>query len=183
MKKVIAIINDLLNGLNNVIDKINKLDYEKNCGNQVIRDKICQLTSLISRKFASKKTTKYNGNMLTMYKDISYMKSLDSKAFLENIVPNICAFISRAAGYDLKKTTNSQFLFKFSIAMEAIHYLKNENKILPHSFLVNLIKTFTSGSKTVTALNGQILRAASDPTFKNWISTQGKEKLVFPDDT
>ena len=34
------IINDLLNGHDNVIDKLNQLDYEKNYRNQVIMDKI-----------------------------------------------------------------------------------------------------------------------------------------------
>lgn len=39
-KNIMEIINDLLNGHDNVIDKLNQLDYEKNYRNQVIMDKI-----------------------------------------------------------------------------------------------------------------------------------------------
>ena len=35
-KNKIEIINGLLNGLDNVIDKLNKLDYAKNYGNRFI---------------------------------------------------------------------------------------------------------------------------------------------------
>lgn len=125
------------------------------------------MTPLIGTKLVSKNVTKCNGNMYKIYKDISYLKSRNSKSFFENIDPILCSFISSAAGYDLKEITDSQFLFRFSIATEAIHHLKNQNMILPNSFLVNLIETFTSCSKTVTASNGQILPAASDHIYRN----------------
>ena len=45
--------------------------------------------------------------------------------------------------------------FLLTMIVEAIYHLKNNNLILPHCFLANLVETFISGSKTVTAINGK----------------------------
>ena len=46
--------------------------------------------------------------------------------------------------------------FLLAVIVEAIYHLKNSNLILPDCFLANLVETFISGSKTVTAINGKI---------------------------
>ena len=49
--------------------------------------------------------------------------------------------------------------------------------ILPHCFLENLVETFISGSKRVTAINGKNLPSANDTTYKKWFNENGKEKI------
>ena len=67
-----------------------------------------------------------------------------------------------------------------AVIVEAIYHLKNSNLILPHCFLANLVETFTSGSKTVTAVNGKNLPSASDATYRKWLNENGKEENVVP---
>ena len=67
-----------------------------------------------------------------------------------------------------------------AVIVEAIYHLKNSNLILPHCFLANLVETFISSSKTVTAINAKILPSASDTTYRKWLNENGKEKNVVP---
>ena len=88
--------------------------------------------------------------------------------------------MSSAVGCDLDRTTCSEYVFKFCVITEGIYHIKNQNLILPHCFLLNLIESFISGSKAVTSLNGKVLTCASDTTYRNWLKEQGKDKLPTP---
>ena len=60
--------------------------------------------------------------------------------------------------------------------MEAIYHPKNTNLVLSDCFLTNLVETFISGSKTVTAINGKILPEANDTSYRKWLNEYGREK-------
>ena len=64
--------------------------------------------------------------------------------------------------------------FLLAVIVEAIYHFKNNNLILPHSFLANLVETFISGSKAVTAINGKILPSASGTTYRKWLNENKK---------
>ena len=66
---------------------------------------------------------------------------------------------------------------KFSVCLESIYNVKNRMLVLPHTFTDNLIQTVTSGSRTVTDMNGKILPAGRDPTYRNRFYNQGLEML------
>ena len=136
---------------------------------------VIKLVNLIGKKFVMKnlKTT----DLKELYKDT---RNLNSKQFLEKTNPILKSFLSSAIGVDLDRTTCSQYMFKFAVVIEGIYHLLNQNTILPHCFMLNLIETFISGSKTVTALNGIVLPSASDTTYRNWLKEQGKNKLETP---
>ena len=70
--------------------------------------------------------------------------------------------------------------FLLAVIEEAIYHLKNTNLILPHCFLTNLVKTFISGLKTVTAINGKILPGASDTSYRKWVNENGRQKNGVP---
>ena len=66
-----------------------------------------------------------------------------------------------------------------AVIVEAIYHLKNNNLILPHCFLSNLVEIFISCSKTVTAINRKILLSVSDTKYRKWLNENGKEKILF----
>ena len=63
--------------------------------------------------------------------------------------------------------------------IESVYHLKNNNLILSHSFLANLIQTFVLGSKTVTTINGKIVAGRSDTSYRKWLQTNAKE-IPYP---
>ena len=94
-----------------------------------------------------------------MYKDLNFLKKTDSKVYLAEREPILISFLK---GIVSKSHCNP---FLLAVIVEAIYHLKNTNLIQPHCFLTNLVKTFISGSKTVTAINGKILPGASDTSY------------------
>ena len=157
------------------IDKLCTQLKELNNENDNLNKKIEELTSIIAHQFVNKnmKISEFAG----LHKDCT---NLDSKSMLEKVNPILTSFLSSVVGVDIYKTTCSEYLYKFCIVVEGILHLKNQNLILPHCFLLNLIETFISGSKTVTSLNGKVLPCASDTTYRKWLKEQGLEKLTTP---
>ena len=152
---------------NEIIETIDKLCAQLkdfNNENNSVNEKIEELTTLIAHQFVNKKikTSEFAG----LHQDFT---NLDSKSFLKKVNPILTSFLSSVAGININTTTCSEYLYKFCIVVEAILHLKNQNLVLPHCFLLNLIETFISGSKTVTSLNGKVLPCASDTTYRKWL--------------
>ena len=105
-----------------------------------------------------------------MYKDLNFLKKIDSKVYLAEKEPILISFLK---GIVLKNHYNP---FLLAVIVEAIYHVKNTNLILPHCFLTNLIKTFISGLKTMTAINGKILPGASDTSYRKWVNEKRREK-------
>ena len=120
-----------------------------------------------------------------MYKDVESLQTLEPKKFIDERKsqnPLLVNLISSMIGVDISSVTNTNGKFLYSVCMiiESIYHLKNDNLILPHCFLVNLIQTFISGSKSVTAINGKLLPAASDTSYRKWLNMHGSSELETP---
>ena len=79
--------------------------------------------------------------------------------------------------FDFRAQSNTPLLFSVALAVEMIYFIRNLNLILPHSFLINLVQMFVSGSKTTSMINGKISPGASYPSYKSWLKIQGAEKV------
>ena len=126
-----------------------------------VQKHLLDLTEVIATQFSRLNIA---GDMKTIendYKDVERLKSINSLEFIRARDPYLVRFFQSAVGVKLSPNTTRQVLFNFAVAIEAVYHLRNLNLILPHCFRVNLIETFISGSKTVTALNGKVLPAAS----------------------
>ena len=64
-------------------------------------------------------------------------------------------FLNGCCNVDYEDQTNMATLFAIAVALEMIYFIRNFNLVLPHCFAVNLLRSFTSGSKTVSTLNGK----------------------------
>ena len=62
-----------------------------------------------------------------------------------------------------------------------VYFIRNLNLILPHCFILNLLQSFVSGSKTVSVLNGKVNPGASYASYKKWIAMQGAQELIPPE--
>ena len=71
-------------------------------------------------------------------------------------------------------------LFTIRILAEIFYFIRNLNLVLPHCFLVNLLQSFVSGSKTVPALNGKVLPSAGYHTYKTWVEHVGADPIKCP---
>ena len=92
------------------------------------------------------------------------------KVYLAEREPILISFLN---GIVSKSHCNPLLLV---VIVEAIYHLKNTNLILPQCFLTNLVETFISGLKIVTAINGKILSGAIDTNYRKWVNENGREK-------
>ena len=146
------LLNDISATIDSLMDKLQKAENL----DDVCEAKLSKLFSLVAIKFVSKEVSKDCLEISSVYKDINDLQTLDSKQFILARVPLLVNFIANVVGYSIERTTDHQYLFAFASTIENIYHLKNQNAILPHSFLINLIQSFVSGSKTVTALNNSL---------------------------
>ena len=109
-----------------------------------------------------------------MYKDLNSLIKIYSKVYLAEREPILILVLE---GIVSKSHCNA---FLLAVIVETIYHLKNTNLILPHCFITNLVETFISGSKTVTTINGKILRGASDTSHRKWVNENGREKNRVP---
>ena len=53
--------------------------------------------------------------------------------------------------------------------------------VLPHGFIINLLKKFVTRLKTVSTLNGKVTPGESYSTYKYWFNAKGDKVLISPD--
>ena len=160
--------NDKTNQILLIIDSLINLLNSEEFNHILVAPKISLLASLIDNKFVSQSLISTANNIQNIYKSHNDLVNINTKTFLNKTDPILQSFLSGSIGYNINSTTNPEYLYKFSMVTETIYHLKNQNLILPHCFLVNLIQSFISGSKTaVTALNGKIMPSAGDATYRN----------------
>ena len=68
-------------------------------------------------------------------------------------------------------------LLQFTVEM--VYFLRNQNVILPHCFLMNLVQSFISGSKVVSVINGKAAPGASYTSYKKWIADTGEQPVNY----
>ena len=77
------------------------------------------------------------------------MEKMEPKEFLAG---RNSALLSFLCGIVPHKDPHS-YQFATLLLVENVYNLKNNNLVLPHNFMANLIQTFISGSNSVTAVN------------------------------
>ena len=130
---------------------------------------VTKLAGIIGKKFVGEAMPKETDDIQKLYKNITYLSTMTPSAFLADRNPTLLSFIRSIVCH---KDPNS---FQLASIVENIYNLRNNNLVLPHNFVTNLIQTFTSGSKTVTAINGKINSGGSDTTYRSWLQDNSIE--------
>ena len=147
--------------ISSIEELLKKLERTKNLEiSEKLNGKLQSLTSFIGTNYVRPAITSDSRQISSMYKDLNFLKKNNSKVNLAEREPILILFLK---GIVSKSHCNP---FLLAVIVEAIYHLKNTYLILPHCFLTNLVKTFISGSKIVTAINGKILSGASDTSYK-----------------
>ena len=105
---------------------------------------------------------------------------LDLRNYLRERNQQVLQFINGCCNINYKDQTTTT-LFTIATALEMIYFTRNINLVLPHCFLVNLLQSFVSGSKTVWTLNGKVTLGSSYFTYKKWVNVKGKDVVKCPD--
>ena len=119
--------------------------------------------------------------MKGLYKDDKFLTNLDSLKYLGDRNQLLLSFIDGCSNLFYQKQTNATTLYAVAVTVEMIYFLRNFNLVLPHCFLINLIQSFVSGSKTVSTLNGKVTPSCGYTTYKKWLDVQGKDEVKCPE--
>ena len=133
-------------------------------------EKLKRLLNLIGMKFVQNNIYEDGLTLRSKYRDTEYLSSLNSNKFILEINQLLLSFICGAVDLDFEKQTHPSFLYAIAVTVEMVYFLRNLNLILPHCFLINLVQSFTSGSKIVTNTNGKVFPGASYTSYKTWLN-------------
>ena len=159
---------------------IQKLRADKDAlKRDLVKNKLTHLLEYIGREAIQPALKNDTTHLQQQYQSAELLRNLDSKKFLQQCNSMLLAFLLSVTGRKLE-SMDSIMLYTLSVSIESIYHVKNRNLVLPHTFTSNLLQTVTSGSKTVTEVNGKISPAASDTTYRTWFYNQGLEKLATP---
>ena len=141
---------------------------------------MCQLLQVVGSKCVQKKVFNDGKTIQNKYKDSEYLSTLNSKQFIKERNQLVVSFICACANIQIEDQKNKNFIYAVAVAVEIIYYLRDLNIILPHCFLINLVQSFVSGSKTVSVLNGKVTPSCGYELYKNKLELKGSYKLVCP---
>ena len=101
-----------------------------------------------------------------LYQDNLHFSSMNMLEFIKSRNKNLLSFFLGASGLDLNKLSEKS-QYELACVIESIYHLCNSNIVLPHSFLGNLLRFCTSGSKVVPIIHGKLTPAGSYFTVHN----------------
>ena len=168
-------MNELIGKLTDVIEKSKPEEISN-----VDQGKLQCLLHLIGSKFIQSDVYTDGLQVATIHKDPGQLANLDSKNYISDRNQLLISFINGTVNFNIEDQHNTVILFAFAVALEMIYYLRNLNLILPHCFLTNILQCFTSGSKTVSVLNGKVSPSCGYTSYKNWLCERGAEKNECP---
>ena len=150
---------ELIQMIDSIINKLN----EKKSFSSNVHKKINSLVNIIGTKFVGDLIGKEYASLQEMNKDTSYMETLHPRTFLSDRNEVLKTFLWSIA------PSKDPYSYQVAMVVETIYHMRNNNLILPHSFMSNLIQTFISGSKTVTTINGKLFAGGGDTTYRKWL--------------
>ncbi|XP_057301718.1 uncharacterized protein LOC130636116 [Hydractinia symbiolongicarpus] len=150
------------NDLSDLINHLKTMNEEHL--SHVNSSKLEELLEVLGSKFVRKNVAKDIKEIRFKYKDPSYLMNLGSQSFLLERDEFISSFICSIASIKIEDQTNKTFLYCLAVTVEMIYFLQNQNVILPHCFMMNLVQAFVSGSKIVSVVNGKAAPGASYTT-------------------
>ena len=119
-------------------------------------------------------------NIRFLYQDGGYLLQMKNLDFINDRNVLLVQFLLGLTGIDLKAASDKE-QYAFACVIESIYHLRNLNVVLPNSFLYNLVQFYTSGSKTVPAINGKVTPGGSYYTVHNWLSKRAENPLICPE--
>ena len=161
--------------LESVIDSLILKLRRKQNHTVVVEQKLNSLLQVIGNKIINPSLKSDTDKFQKLYQTAGTLSDLKSNEFIGNCNNMMVNFLCAVTGRRIDSMDNL-LLYTFSVCLESIYHLKNRNLVLPHAFMSNLIQTVTSGSRTVTDINGKILPGASDPTYRTWFYNQGLQE-------
>ena len=114
---------------------------------------MCQLLQVVGSKCVQKEVFNDGRTIQNKFKDSEYLPTLNSKQFIKERNQSVVSFTCACANIWIEDQKNENFIYAVAVAVEMIYYLRGINIILPHCFLISLVQSFVSGSKTVSVLN------------------------------
>ena len=111
------------------------------------------------------------------YKDDKFLKTMDTKKYLEERNQLVLDFINGCCGINYREQSDNLMLFTIAVAVEMIYFIRNLNLVLPHCFIINLWQSFVSGFKKVSTLNGKVTAGARYTAYKSWVLNFGSNKI------
>ena len=106
---------------------------------------------------------------------------LDTNKYLAERNQMALQFLNGCCNVNYEDHTNTATLFAIAVTVEMIYFIRNFNLVLPHYFVVNLLESFVSESKTVSTVNGKVTPGASYSTSKKWLNVKSDKVLICPD--
>ena len=168
-------LHNLIDGLTTAVKNLSKKNVE-----YVDKTKLGNLLNIISSTFIEEHIKSDGLQISSLHKSTSYLSNLNSTRFLLERNQLLLEFINGAIKFDYKSQDNSVLLYSLAMTVEMIYYLRNNNLILPHCFMANLVQSFIAGSKTVSVINGKVSPSASYTSYKNWMANKGSKPLPSP---
>ena len=165
--------------LEQLLDEINSSTEEEL--SHVDENLLKSLLQKMGEKFISKNIFKDGLELRSHYKDMEFLAELDSGKFLKDRNQLLLSFINGCCNLEYEMQSKSIMSFSIAVTLEMIYFIRNLNLVLPHCFLLNLMQSFVSGSKTVSALNGKISPSGGYTTYKKWLDKKGSEALECPE--
>ena len=98
------------------------------------------------------------------YKDDKFLKMMDTKKFIEERNQLALGFTNGCCGINYREQSENLMLFTIAVAVEMIYFICNLSLVLLHCFKINLLESFVSGSKNVSALDGKVTPGAGCTT-------------------
>ena len=89
---------------------------------------------------------------------------MDAKKFIEERNQLVLGFINGCCGINYREQSGNLMLFTIAVAVEMIYFICNLSLVLLHCFKINLLESFVSGSKNVSALDGKVTPGAGCTT-------------------
>ena len=125
--------------------------------------KIQELLRLLGKHYVKEEVYLEDITIKDSYKNPAYLQRFNPSEYIKKASPFVVSFLTGVTGMDFSQE-NEKVKFAVSSCCEQISYIRNLNLVLPCSFLTNLIQSCTSGSKTVSVLNGKVTPAGSYTT-------------------
>ena len=138
-----------------------------------------QLINLLGEKIIKPKILSDGTTLSRQYTSVDYLKNMDPQTFINERENILVAFLKGISGR-IFKDESSHVAYQIACVIESIYYLVNFNWIFPHCFVINLIQSTISGSKTVTTLNGKVFPGGGYTTYHSWLNNVGNKHLVCP---
>ena len=99
---------------------------------EVDMQQIHLLLKIIGSRFVKNQIYKDGISLKKCYKDDKFLKTMDTKKYLEKRNQLVLGFINGCCGINYREQSDNLILFTVAVAVEMIYFIRNLNLVLPH---------------------------------------------------